>query len=392
MNNRTVLQMLCFLIAVGCSDITFSGEDKLFEGVDPDVSYSAWRILETNDQRMKIREYHAPNKKRFEMNSQGHDMVMIIRMDKDESWMLIPETKVYMRTSVANINKMAGGDFEVLEQSAVGKEEVNGYATTKYKGTFIDPQGRKASGYFWLTEKYGISIKTDIFRQTATGEEHAYTELTELKMGSQPQSLFDVPDSYRAVPSGMGDIFGIGNSPSAQSMNEINQRRMQELTEERRAQLTNERVSRLAIKQQEKAALSQLTVSYLIKDCWFDHEGQIKVNSDGSYEEGTHAGRGYAMERGGDNIEKFRQRFDGLVSKTENRFVVRSHGRQFSFNRRACVTTASHSIAGSSAKPDQNRGNNDSEGNPEKNVVDKAADTINETADKIKKGLGSLFH
>jgi hypothetical protein len=380
MNNRTVLQMLCFLIAGTCSQIAFSGEDSLFENIDPAVSYSAWRIVETQDGRMKIREYHAPNKKRFEMNAQGHDMVMIIRMDKGESWTLIPEAKIYMQTSAANVNQSTGGDFKVLEQTAMGKEQVNGFASTKFKGTFVDPQGHKVSGYFWLTEKHGIPIKTDIIRQTATGKERTYTELTGLELGSQSPSLFEVPDSYRAMPGSMGGMFG--NPSGAQSM--PNQRHIQQLMEERQAQLANEGEARRSGEKQEKAALSQLTVDYLSRGCWFYRDEQTRFNPDGSFEEGTLAGSGYAMHKGGDSIEEFSREYDGLVSKTQNRFVVRAHGRQFALKRGTCVA-ASHSVAGGGIQPDQNLVHKDAKDSAEKNVVDKAAD-------KIKKGFRSLFH
>lgn len=370
---------LFLLSTVSLSQSALAAGNMIYEKMDPKVSYSGKRMVKSNQGRFEMREYHAPGKKRIEMSNQGRNMVMIIRMDKSESWMLIPEAKAYMRSSMADVNQNTGSDFKVLEQTAVRKEQVNGYATTKYKGTFLDSQGRKGGGYFWLTEDHGIPIKTDVTLQTAEGKERIFTELTELKLGAQPQSLFELPDSYRAIPVGMAGRFG---SPSgAPSMAETNQQYMQQMQQMRKQQAREEKL-RLAKEKREKAALSQLTLDYLKKDCWFDREAQIKVNADGSYDIGLHAGGGYSMQRMGDSVEEFRQRYDGLVSKSENRFVVRDNSSEWTYERRRCVTVGNHSIAGSGTS---------AQDSSESSAVEETADAISNTADKIKKGIGSFF-
>jgi hypothetical protein len=379
MNFLKNMSWLFLLATMSLSQSALAAGDMIYDKMDPKVSYSGKRMVKSNQDRVEMREYHAPGKKRIEMSNQGRNMVMIIRMDKSESWMLIPEAKAYIRSSMADVNQNTRSGFKVLEQTAVGKEQVNGYATTKYKGTFLDPQGRKGGGYFWLTKDHGIPIKTDITLQTAEGKERIFTELTGLKIGSQPKSLFELPDSYRAMPAGMAGMFG---SPSgASSMAKTNQQYMQQM-QQMRTQRANEEKLGIAREKREKAALSQLTLDYLKKDCWFDREAQIKVNDDGSYDVGLHAGSGYAMQRSGDSIEDFRQRFDGLVSKSENRFVVSGNSREWAYERRRCVSIGNHSIAGSGTS---------AQDSSERNAVEKTADAISNTADKIKAGFGSFF-
>lgn len=372
---------LLLLATVLWSQPALAAGNMIYEKMDPTVSYSGNRTVKSNQGRVEMREYHAPGKRRIEMNHQGRNMVMIIRMDKSESWMLIPEAKAYMQSSMTDVNQNTGSGFKVLEQTAVGKEQVNGYETTKYKGAFLDPQGRKGGGYFWLTKDHGIPIKTDITLQTAEGKEHIFTELTELKLGPQPRSLFELPDSYRAIPGGMAGMFG--NPSGARSMAGTNQQYLQQM-QQLRTQRENEEKLRLAKEKREKAALSQLTLDYLKKDCWFDRESQTKVNADGSYDIGLHAGGGYSMQRAGNSVEEFRQRFDGLrlVSKSENRFVVSGKTLEWVYERGRCVSIGNHSIAGSGTSAQESS---------ERNALEKTADAFNNTADKIKAGFGSFF-
>ena len=375
------MSWLFLLVIVPVSQSALAAGNMIYDKMDPKVSYSGKRMVKSDQGRVEMREYHAPGRRRIEMSNQGRNMVMIIRMDKSESWMLIPEAKAYIQSSMADVNQNTASGFKVLEQTAVGKERVNGYATTKYKGTFLDPQGRKGGGYFWLTENHGIPIKTDITLQTAEGKERIFSELTELKLGPQPRSLFELPDSYRAIPGGMAGMFG--NPSGARSMAGTNQQYLQQM-QQLQKQRANEEKLRLAKEEREKAAISQLTLDYLKKDCWFDRESQIKVYDDGSYDIGLHAGNGYSMQRMGNSIEEFRQRFDGLrlVSKSENRFVVAGKTHEWVHERGRCVSIGNHSIAGSGTSAQESS---------ERNAVEKTADVISNTADKIKAGFGSFF-
>jgi len=217
MNTLSWTYLFCCLLALAlCPQITVAKEKMLFDEMDPTVSYSAWRTVETADASIKMREYHSPGKTRFEMSQQGIDMIMIHRGDTGESWMLMPEMNRYMKTSSAQMVRSSGSGFTIEERTEMGKETVNGYETTKFRAIFKDLQGNKGGGYFWVTEMHGIPIKTDMIQKTAKGKERIYMELTDLMIGPQPDSLFEVPDSYelmQAMP-GMGGMAGMDSLPS----------------------------------------------------------------------------------------------------------------------------------------------------------------------------------
>lgn len=383
MNHRKGLFILILVtVALLGRPAAGSGGKMLFEQMDPDVSYSAWRIVETEQGNMKMREFHAPGKKRMEMSAEGQNMVMIMHTETGKGWMLIPQMQMYMEASVGDVSQRSGAGYHVLEQTEVGGEEVNGYATTKYKGVFRGPEGRQGEGYFWLTDEHGIPIKSDITQKTSTGNIRVAMELTDLEVGPQEPSLFAVPDSYQAIPGNMGGA--LGSLSGGQTTGDSGEAYLEQL-EQRQAERAREEQARLETEEEQQAALSQLTADYLKDQCWFDREGQIKVNADGSYLVGLPAGDGYAMEKMGDTIDEFRGRYDGLVSKSANRFVVSSHGREFAYERRPCVG-ASHSIAGSGSQTEAGHKQDD-----EGNVLDKAGDKVKKATDKLKEGIGSLF-
>lgn len=363
-------------------------QTMMFNEMDPSVSYSAWRHVETGGRSMEMREYHAPGMQRLEMNAQGQDMVMIHRNDTGESWMIMPQMQAYMQTSAERVAQ-SSGDVEIVERTRVGRERVNGYDTIKYKAVFRDPQGQEGSGYFWLTEQHGIPIRTDMMQQTPHGKQRVYMELTDLQVGSQPASLFEVPDGYRALPGGMmgmGAMGGLSGSSGGQSMGGSGQSYLEQL-EARKAQRAQEEQAQVGGQRSQQAGLSRLTQAYL-EGCWFSVGGeraQIRINADGSYDVGTPAGSGFAMQRSGNSIQAFRSRYGGLVSMTDDRFVVRDRNRSLTYERGACV--GGGGVAGDgygSYDSRQDAGRGDTQPNPESNVVE-------ETADKIKKGIGSFL-
>lgn len=232
-----------------------------------------------------------------------------------------------------------------------------------------------------------------MIEQTSRGKQRVFMELTDLEIGPQPASLFEVPDNYRAMPGGMGGMGSMGGmggmaSPyggmsGAEPAGRSGAGYLEQL-EQMKAERASEKEARAARARSQGDALSRLTLDYL-EGCWSPSReaAQIRINADGSYDVGTPAGSGYAMTRMGDSIQQFRERFDGLVSLSDNRFVVTDRSRETTYERGECVG-GSHSVAGTSG-PGQGYGRGGeeapSEGNP-----------LGEATDKIKRGLDSLFN
>jgi hypothetical protein len=163
----------------------------------PRAEYSANQTIETADMSMKGRVYYATGKERREMVTDGGKMTMILRQDKKVTWMLMPEESVYrempLQQGPANSGDLSG--YKILESSRVGEETVNGVPATKYKVIMQAPDGAKMGGFHWLS-KDSIALKADMIAVDQGSKTRLKFELSDLRVGRQDPSLFEVPAGY----------------------------------------------------------------------------------------------------------------------------------------------------------------------------------------------------
>jgi hypothetical protein len=166
----------------------------------PQVEYSADSVLETAEVAMKGRVYYTPTRERREMvmGSGGEKMLMITRQDKKVAWTLMPSEKMYMESSIAQTGDKSDISQYKIEQTVVGPETVNGVNTTKSKILMTGPKGEKMAGFMWTT-KENILVKMDAIAVDKQQKHRYKTELTNLKIGKQDPSLFEVPAGYQKM-------------------------------------------------------------------------------------------------------------------------------------------------------------------------------------------------
>jgi len=185
-----------------------AGEKKQQES---QAQYSADSYTENAEATLKEKVYAAPGKIRKESGMGGSTQVSIIRMDKGVVWMLMPDDKMFMESSLQQAqSKNPGVDASGsnMEKTEVGREVVNGHEAIKYKVIMTDPKGNKLGGFQWVVSP-GIQIKLDAVSKEGSSKERIKMELTNLKIGRQDPALFEIPDGYTkmTMPSipGMGD-------------------------------------------------------------------------------------------------------------------------------------------------------------------------------------------
>jgi hypothetical protein len=88
-----------------------------------------------------------------------------------------------------------------VDITEVGKETLDGHATTKYKLLMKDGS---AGGFIWITGE-GIPVKMDMLSKSGGEKTRVTMTLSNLKVGAQDPQLFEVPADYSAMPS-----FGFG--------------------------------------------------------------------------------------------------------------------------------------------------------------------------------------
>ncbi|MEE8574176.1 MAG: DUF4412 domain-containing protein, partial [Thermodesulfobacteriota bacterium] len=218
-----------FAIVLFLSALSFSSAEKLAE---PDVEYSAERVMKMEGRLFNQTVYHAPGKERGETEFRGQKSIMIIRTDKELFWTLMPMQKMYMEHPIekAKEGRMSIYDVDV-KFTELGKETINGMKTTKSKVTSVDGRGVSSEGIMWMTGD-GIVVRYEMRAKGAGGAGASapapmVMELKNLKIGKQPASLFEIPAGYQkfTMPSipGMpgGGMGGGGGGGGGIDMDEL---------------------------------------------------------------------------------------------------------------------------------------------------------------------------
>jgi hypothetical protein len=188
-------------------------------GQPPKVQYSANSHMETSESVIDGVVYSAPGKERREFVQDGEKQILIMRHDKKVMWMLMPDDQAYLEMA---LGQDGGRKDDVsaykITQTKVGSETVNGIPTTKSKIIMIGPKGDKLGGFYWTT-KEGIVVKIDAIAVDKSSKERLKMELTNLKVGKQDASVFEVPAGYSKMDmGGMGKLMmgGGGGKPPAE--------------------------------------------------------------------------------------------------------------------------------------------------------------------------------
>jgi len=154
------------------------------------------------EQKVQGKMYFKPDKFRMDMKTHG-DMHMITRIDKKVVWNVMPAQKMYMEMPFNLKNKPKVDEkFEgEIERKLVGNESIDGHPTKKYLITY--KAGSKTEQvYQWFATDINFPVKT------AAVDGSWSQEFRNVKIGPQPNSLFELPAGYQkmqmpTMPGGM---------------------------------------------------------------------------------------------------------------------------------------------------------------------------------------------
>jgi len=198
-----IFVMACFATTAVFAQEDFSAKAVNLQGKDPN---SQAKIYVTKD-KMRI-ESGQPN---------GHAGAVIVNFSTQTSTILMPERKMYMQFAQGQgpgASSMKGmfrignaddacGDWRTITRAKpnatchkIGSDTVNGRSAVKYEAT--SDNGK--TGNFWIDPKLHFPIK---WQDSERGG-----ELQDIKEGSQPASLFEIPSDYQKfqMPAGMGNM------------------------------------------------------------------------------------------------------------------------------------------------------------------------------------------
>jgi len=132
--------------------------------------------------------YMAGNKIRME-TAEG---VTITRMDKKVVWILMPGERMYMeqafdQSKAPQTSESVTGE---VERKKVGQETIEGKKADKYEIVYM-ADNKKETMYQWVLPEIKMPVK-----MVVPGKNGWSMEYKNLKMGKQPDSLFEVPAGY----------------------------------------------------------------------------------------------------------------------------------------------------------------------------------------------------
>lgn len=184
-------------------------------GIDLDVSYDAIRLIEAQGSRIEATERRAPGKTYTEMNVGGMSSGVILREDLQKSYILMPSMGFYQEKTLEGGMLQTSNGMEFSKIEKVGKENINGHPSTKFKTRFVDNEG-KGVGMIWVTDT-GVPIKVDMIYSSSNKKgERVTMQLTELNLRPQDPAIFEPPANLKLMDmSNMGNLGTSMNTGSA---------------------------------------------------------------------------------------------------------------------------------------------------------------------------------
>lgn len=134
---------------------------------------------------------------KFRMETQTHrdmSMITITRIDKKVAWNLMPDTKTYieMPLNMQNTPKVQEKYEGEIERKQLGSETIDGHPTKKYLITY-KTNNETHQVYQWLATDINMPVKTSAIDGSWSHE------LRNIKIGTQPDSLFEIPAGYQKM-------------------------------------------------------------------------------------------------------------------------------------------------------------------------------------------------
>ena len=151
---------------------------------------------------------------RRENTIRGHQSIIIRNRQKQLTWILMPEQRMYMEGSGRGEKDPAfAWENAEVELTRIGTETVNGVDSDKFRVVSRTTDGETSEGLVWLTRE-NIPVRYDLTTQTRGKPLRVTMECSRLTLGPQEPGLFQIPDGYSKIPMPgmMGGMPPMGSS------------------------------------------------------------------------------------------------------------------------------------------------------------------------------------
>ena len=162
------------------------------------TGFSADRTLIVDGKTYQGRMWTMPGMERHEQNLNGIPAAFVLHGDTPLAELVLPELHTVVDFVLPPELHLFADPR--LTRKPVGHETINGVATTKYAIDETVPEGH-GEGALWLSDD-GIPMKLDgTFARISGKVAHLHWELSHVKLGPQPGSLFEMPHGFSKLPA-----------------------------------------------------------------------------------------------------------------------------------------------------------------------------------------------
>ena len=199
------LLILCLMLAPAAVGAATLG--------DAQIGFTADRTLVIDGRTYLGKIWTMPGKERHEQAIQAFRPIFLLRAGSALGEVVLPQMKTIVQFPMPAELRVLGNPE--LRKHPIGQETINGMATTKYAIDETVPEGH-ATGTLWLSRD-GIPMKlTGSFTAQKGKVSTVRWELSHVKIGPQPASLFEAPHGFSKLPpEAVAPLLGLKLKPAA---------------------------------------------------------------------------------------------------------------------------------------------------------------------------------
>ncbi len=190
--------ILCLILVPGASAATLG---------DAQIGFTADRTLVFDGHDYLGKIWAMPGRERHEQAIHAFRPIFLLRTGSPLGEVVLPQIKTIVQFVLPPEWRLLGSSE--LRKHPVGRESVNGIATTRYAIDETLPEGH-ASGTLWLSRD-GIPMRfAGSFTRQSGKVSTVRWELSHVRIGPQPASLFEAPHGFsRLPPEAIAPLLGL---------------------------------------------------------------------------------------------------------------------------------------------------------------------------------------
>ena len=153
------------------------------------LDFSAERIVKSGKSVVTAHVNATDDRWRFELaRPQGDASIIIVRMDRQSSWLILSKRRQYLEVPIARDHQLAVSETMEgeLSRELVGEQALNGYPTELFEVT-VSEHGGERHYYQWVTKVQRFPVKT------VSKEGNWSEEFQRLIFTKQSSFLFELP-------------------------------------------------------------------------------------------------------------------------------------------------------------------------------------------------------